>query len=153
MGCSMAVVLSVFGAAYGIAKSGVGVSAVSVLRPDMIIRSALSSLMFPLPPLYGRPPDTCRYDATNPRGYPLNLRSCRRGFNKLQPQGESCALFQLHATSGRNIMWIVLSCSRVLHRDRRWCWCEGHCTATSTFRRDDADVDLCWGVGWVHCTC
>jgi len=40
MGCCMSVVLSVMGAAYGIAKSGVGVSAVSVLRPDMIVRSA-----------------------------------------------------------------------------------------------------------------
>jgi V-type H+-transporting ATPase 16kDa proteolipid subunit len=39
MGCCMSVVLSVMGAAYGIAKSGVGVSAVSVLRPDMIVRS------------------------------------------------------------------------------------------------------------------
>ncbi|KAF4637168.1 hypothetical protein G7Y89_g920 [Cudoniella acicularis] len=44
MGCSMAVVLSVMGAAYGIAKSGVGVSAVSVLHPETMTRS---STLFP----------------------------------------------------------------------------------------------------------
>lgn len=32
--------LSVLGAAYGIAKSGIGISAVSILRPDMMVRSS-----------------------------------------------------------------------------------------------------------------
>lgn len=32
-------VLSSLGAAYGIAKSGIGISAVSVMRPDMMVRS------------------------------------------------------------------------------------------------------------------
>jgi V-type H+-transporting ATPase proteolipid subunit len=35
----MAMVLSSLGAAYGIAKSGIGISAAGVLRPDLIIRS------------------------------------------------------------------------------------------------------------------
>jgi hypothetical protein len=35
----MAMVLSSLGAAYGIAKSGIGISAVSVMRPDMMVRS------------------------------------------------------------------------------------------------------------------
>jgi V-type H+-transporting ATPase 16kDa proteolipid subunit len=39
MGASMAMVLSSLGAAYGIAKSGIGISAVSILRPDMMVRS------------------------------------------------------------------------------------------------------------------
>lgn len=39
MGCSMAMILSSMGAAYGIAKSGIGISAVSVMRPDMMVRS------------------------------------------------------------------------------------------------------------------
>jgi V-type H+-transporting ATPase proteolipid subunit len=39
MGCSMAMVLSSLGAAYGIAKSGIGISAVSVMRPDLMVRS------------------------------------------------------------------------------------------------------------------
>jgi V-type H+-transporting ATPase proteolipid subunit len=43
MGCSVSLIFSTFGAAYGIAKSGVGVSATSVLRPDMMIKSASSS--------------------------------------------------------------------------------------------------------------
>jgi V-type H+-transporting ATPase proteolipid subunit len=44
MGCSVAMIFSAFGAAYGIAKSGTGISAVSVLRPDLMVRSKLSHL-------------------------------------------------------------------------------------------------------------
>jgi hypothetical protein len=44
----MAMVLSSLGAAYGIAKSGIGISAVSVMRPDMMVRS--KELPFSRPP-------------------------------------------------------------------------------------------------------
>ena len=36
MGCTAAIVFSCFGAAYGTAKSGVGISAMGVLRPDLV---------------------------------------------------------------------------------------------------------------------
>ena len=39
MGCTSAIVFTCFGAAYGTAKSGVGISAMGVLRPDLIVRS------------------------------------------------------------------------------------------------------------------
>lgn len=42
MGCSVAMIFSCLGASYGIAKSGIGISAVSVLRPDMMVRSEFS---------------------------------------------------------------------------------------------------------------
>ncbi len=52
MGCAVAMIFSSLGAAYGIAKSGIGISAVSVLRPDMMIRSSFlrpsRSIPFPL---------------------------------------------------------------------------------------------------------
>ena len=41
MGCTSAIVFTCFGAAYGTAKSGVGISAMGVLRPDLIVKSAL----------------------------------------------------------------------------------------------------------------
>jgi V-type H+-transporting ATPase proteolipid subunit len=41
MGCTSAIVFTCFGAAYGTAKAGVGVSAMGVLRPDLIVKSAL----------------------------------------------------------------------------------------------------------------
>ena len=44
MGCSVAMVFSALGAAYGIAKSGIGISATGVMRPDQIIRSATLNL-------------------------------------------------------------------------------------------------------------
>lgn len=39
MGCTSAIVFTCFGAAYGTAKSGVGISATGVLRPDLIVKS------------------------------------------------------------------------------------------------------------------
>ena len=39
MGCTAAIVFTCFGAAYGTAKAGVGVSATGVLRPDLIVKS------------------------------------------------------------------------------------------------------------------
>jgi V-type H+-transporting ATPase proteolipid subunit len=39
MGCTCAIVFTCFGAAYGTAKSGVGIAAMGVLRPDLIVKS------------------------------------------------------------------------------------------------------------------
>ena len=44
MGCTSAIVFTCFGAAYGTAKSGVGISAMGVLRPDLIVKSKSSYL-------------------------------------------------------------------------------------------------------------
>ncbi|KAF5879282.1 putative vacuolar atp synthase 16 kda proteolipid subunit protein [Botrytis fragariae] len=45
MGCCCAIVLSNVGAAYGMAKSSIGISAVSVMQPQNMIRSTLSILL------------------------------------------------------------------------------------------------------------
>ena len=42
IGCTSAIVFTCFGAAYGTAKSGVGISAMGVLRPDLIVKSTLN---------------------------------------------------------------------------------------------------------------
>ena len=39
MGCASAIVFTCFGAAYGTAKAGVGISSMGVLRPDLIVKS------------------------------------------------------------------------------------------------------------------
>lgn len=44
MGCTSAIVFTCFGAAYGTAKSGVGISAMGVLRPDLIVKSKGSNI-------------------------------------------------------------------------------------------------------------
>jgi V-type H+-transporting ATPase proteolipid subunit len=48
MGCTSAIVFACFGAAYGTAKAGVGVSAMGVLRPDLIVKSMLPPYIKPL---------------------------------------------------------------------------------------------------------
>jgi hypothetical protein len=68
----MAMVLSSLGAAYGIAKSGIGISAVSVLRPDMMVRS--KELPFSKPPGHLLTTSQIRSDATNSLRYPLHIR-------------------------------------------------------------------------------
>jgi hypothetical protein len=43
MGCTAAIVFTCFGAAYGTAKAGVGISAMGVLRPDLIVKSTCAT--------------------------------------------------------------------------------------------------------------
>lgn len=45
MGCTSAIVFTCFGAAYGTAKSGVGISAMGVLRPDLIVKSGSTNIV------------------------------------------------------------------------------------------------------------
>src|ERR1700694_1069300 len=47
MGCAIAMVLTALGASYGMAKSGVGVMAAGVLRPDNVMQSE-SGFQLPL---------------------------------------------------------------------------------------------------------
>lgn len=49
----MAMVLSSLGAAYGIAKSGIGISAVSVMRPDMMVRNLMPPILSGILSIYG----------------------------------------------------------------------------------------------------
>ena len=42
MGCTSAIVFTCFGAAYGTAKAGVGISSMGVLRPDLIVKSTFA---------------------------------------------------------------------------------------------------------------
>jgi ATP synthase proteolipid subunit len=41
MGCAIAMVLTAVGASYGMAKSGIGVMATGILRPDKVMQSKL----------------------------------------------------------------------------------------------------------------
>lgn len=39
LGCASAIIFTTFGAAYGTAKSGVGICSSGILRPDLIVKS------------------------------------------------------------------------------------------------------------------
>ena len=45
MGCTAAIVFTCLGASYGTAKSGVGISAMSVLRPDLMMKCVVPVIM------------------------------------------------------------------------------------------------------------
>ncbi|KIY63784.1 V-type ATPase [Cylindrobasidium torrendii FP15055 ss-10] len=53
MGCASAIIFTSMGASYGTAKAGVGIAAMSVLRPDMMMQSTLPVIMAGIISIYG----------------------------------------------------------------------------------------------------
>ncbi|KAH3687018.1 hypothetical protein WICPIJ_001990 [Wickerhamomyces pijperi] len=53
IGCASAIVFTCFGAAYGTAKSGVGICATSVLRPDLLVKNIVPVIMAGIIAIYG----------------------------------------------------------------------------------------------------
>ena len=53
MGIAAALVFSNLGASYGTAKSGVGISAAGIIKPEMIIKSVVPIIMAGILGVYG----------------------------------------------------------------------------------------------------
>eukprot|EP01097_Dermamoeba_algensis_P001983 TRINITY_DN1781_c0_g1_i1.p1 TRINITY_DN1781_c0_g1~~TRINITY_DN1781_c0_g1_i1.p1 ORF type:complete len:162 (+),score=43.93 TRINITY_DN1781_c0_g1_i1:61-546(+) len=53
MGCASALIFACLGAAYGTAKSGVGVASMGVIRPDLVMRSIIPVVMAGVIGIYG----------------------------------------------------------------------------------------------------
>ena len=53
MGAASALICSVMGAAYGTAKSGVGVAAMGVMRPELVMKSIVPVVMAGVLGIYG----------------------------------------------------------------------------------------------------
>ncbi|RHZ77722.1 hypothetical protein Glove_174g161 [Diversispora epigaea] len=53
LGCASAIVFACFGAAYGTAKAGVGLSAMGVLRPDLVMKAIVPIVMAGIIGIYG----------------------------------------------------------------------------------------------------
>ncbi|RUO96600.1 V-type proton ATPase proteolipid subunit [Jimgerdemannia flammicorona] len=53
MGCAAAIVFSCLGAAYGTAKSGVGLAAMGILRPDQVMKNIVPVVMAGILGIYG----------------------------------------------------------------------------------------------------
>jgi len=53
MGATSAMVFSALGAAYGTAKSGTGIAAMSVMRPELIMKSVIPVVMAGIIAIYG----------------------------------------------------------------------------------------------------
>ncbi|KAL1509655.1 hypothetical protein ABEB36_004361 [Hypothenemus hampei] len=53
MGAASAIIFSSLGAAYGTAKSGTGISAMAVMRPELIMRSIIPVVMAGIVAIYG----------------------------------------------------------------------------------------------------
>ncbi|GAA6033984.1 hypothetical protein NBRC10512_007549 [Rhodotorula toruloides] len=53
MGCTAAIVFTCLGASYGTAKSGVGIAAMGVLRPDLMMKCIIPVVMAGIIAIYG----------------------------------------------------------------------------------------------------
>eukprot|EP00033_Pygsuia_biforma_P000194 GCRY01000244.1.p1 GENE.GCRY01000244.1~~GCRY01000244.1.p1 ORF type:complete len:171 (+),score=20.45 GCRY01000244.1:56-568(+) len=71
MGCASALVFACLGAAYGTAKSGVGVAAMGVLHPELVMRSIVPVVMAGVIGIYGLIVAVIIATGTSPDDYSL----------------------------------------------------------------------------------
>ncbi|KAK4113837.1 V-type ATPase [Canariomyces notabilis] len=71
MGCTAAIVFTCLGASYGTAKSGVGIAAMGVLRPDLIVRNIVPVIMAGIIGIYGLVVSVLISDGLKQDGYAL----------------------------------------------------------------------------------
>lgn len=103
MGCTAAIVFACFGASYGTAKSGVGITASLVTRPDMFAKSQSSAY----PHCYGPRLTADRHHAHNHVWYPGHIRPCRFRHDCRQYQGAASTLYRLRPVGSRPQRWVV----------------------------------------------
>ncbi|KAK0735547.1 V-ATPase proteolipid subunit C-like domain-containing protein [Apiosordaria backusii] len=71
MGCTAAIVFTCMGASYGTAKSGVGIAAMGVLRPDLIVKNIVPVIMAGIIGIYGLVVSVLISDALTQDSYAL----------------------------------------------------------------------------------
>ncbi|KAK3299172.1 V-ATPase proteolipid subunit C-like domain-containing protein [Chaetomium fimeti] len=71
MGCTAAIVFTCLGASYGTAKSGVGIAAMGVLRPDLIVKNIVPVIMAGIIGIYGLVVSVLISDALTQDNYAL----------------------------------------------------------------------------------
>ncbi|XP_031564593.1 V-type proton ATPase 16 kDa proteolipid subunit-like [Actinia tenebrosa] len=71
MGATAAMVFSALGAAYGTAKSGTGIAAMSVMRPELIMKSIIPVVMAGIVAIYGLVVAVLIGSAIDPKEYTL----------------------------------------------------------------------------------
>lgn len=71
IGASSAMVFSAMGAAYGTAKSGTGIAAMSVMRPELIMKSVIPVVMAGIIAIYGLVVAVLIANAINDKTYTL----------------------------------------------------------------------------------
>merc|ERR1712212_579054 len=71
MGATSAMVFSAMGAAYGTAKSGTGIAAMSVMRPELIMKSIIPVVMAGIIAIYGVVVAVLIAGQLSPEGYTL----------------------------------------------------------------------------------
>jgi len=79
MGATAAMVFSALGAAYGTAKSGTGIAAMSVMRPQLIMKSIIPVVMAGIIAIYGLVVAVLITNGLSRTGYPMFKSFCDLG--------------------------------------------------------------------------
>jgi len=79
MGAAAAMVFSALGAAYGTAKSGTGIAAMSVMRPELIMKSVIPVVMAGIIAIYGLVVAALISNGIKPDNYKLFKSFCDLG--------------------------------------------------------------------------
>jgi len=79
MGATAAMVFSALGAAYGTAKSGTGIAAMSVMRPQLIMKSIIPVVMAGIIAIYGLVVAVLITNGLKPSGYNMFKSFCDLG--------------------------------------------------------------------------
>jgi len=79
MGATAAMVFSALGAAYGTAKSGTGIAAMSVMRPQLIMKSIIPVVMAGIIAIYGLVVAVLITNGLAPTGYKMFKSFCDLG--------------------------------------------------------------------------
>jgi hypothetical protein len=103
MGCAIAMVFTAMGASYGMAKSGIGVMAVGVLRPDKVMQSefGFQSLAIHSSGLMV----FHRYDASHHGQYSVDLWFGHRRYHLKRIEREIGFIYRIYTTWCWNLSW------------------------------------------------
>ncbi|XP_063652567.1 V-type proton ATPase 16 kDa proteolipid subunit c isoform X1 [Pan troglodytes] len=142
MGASAAMVFSALGAAYGTAKSGTGIAAMSVMRPELIMKSIIPVVMAGIIAIYGLVVAVLIANSLNDD---ISLYKLLMSVLSSRPQ-------ELPPAGRRPERGPERPGSRLCHRHRGGRWRAGHRPAAPTIRGHDPDSHLRRGARplWSH---
>jgi ATP synthase proteolipid subunit len=136
MGVATALVFANLGAAYGTAKSGVGICSMGVLKPDLIIRSVIPVVMAGILGIYGLIVSVILIQKSIFNSNVFSLWSRRKIHLRNGILPPCCRTVLWSELTG--IHYILTPGSWYCHRNSRGCWCKGARTTRKNIRRNDA---------------
>lgn len=130
MGVTSALVFCNLGAAYGTAKSGVGICSVGVLRPELVFRSLIPIIMAGILGIYGLIVAVILQSKGKWNKFDLYTNLCSLDNfwrSNLGLRIQLHHLCRLQASRFRPVCGSLVPCCRPCNWSYRWRWCPRYC--------------------------